>query len=101
MFKKIVVSVVLGVALLTSFALWAKTNDAPTVMAKIDVQDQLSFSAHQAGESTFINQIGDAKHSSAVTQGESKAAMSLVSVLWTMAFALLFFVIRVTARRIK
>ncbi len=101
MLKKVLVSVVLGVALFTSFALWAKPSEMPTMVAKIEVQDQLSFSAHQAGEVTFINQVGDGTQSSASKQGETKAAMSLVSVLWTMAFALLFFVIRLTARRIN
>jgi hypothetical protein len=100
MFKRLVVSAVLGVALLTSFALWAKPSDAPTMVAKIEVHNQLSFSAHEAGESKFISQIGDAKQSE-TKLGESKMAMSVVSVFWTMAFALLFFVIRVTARRIK
>jgi hypothetical protein len=101
MFKKFIVSVVIGVSLLTSLTLGAKDNK-PTVLAKLDVESQLSISAHQTGQSNFINQIGvSGKLPAKRNQVLSEVPMSVVSVFWTMAFALLFFVVRVTARRIK
>ncbi|MGJ8619018.1 MAG: hypothetical protein ACSHWN_01700 [Methylophilaceae bacterium] len=101
MFNKKIVSVVLGVSLLTSLSLGAKDNK-PTVIAKLDVENQLSISAHQAGKSNFINQIGESGQKSAKKeQTLTEVPMSVVSIFWTMAFALLFFVVRVSARRIK
>ena len=101
MFKKLITSVVLAVALMTSLTLGARDNK-PTVIAKLDVEHQLSISAHQSGQSNFINQIG-VTDKKTVNKGETltKVPMSLVSGFWTMVFALLIFVARVTARRIK
>ncbi len=101
MFKKLIISILLGVSLLTSLTLGAQDNK-PTVIAKLDVENQLSISAHQSGQSHFINQIGvSSKQSAKKEEAHSQVPMSVVSGFWTMAFALLFFVVRVTARRIK
>lgn len=101
MFKKLIVSVLLGASLLTSLTLGAKDNK-PTVIAKLDVENQLSISAHQSGQSNFINQVGvSGKKPAKKDQTLTQVPMSVVSGFWTMAFALLFFVVRVTATRIK
>lgn len=106
MFKKLLVSTVLGVLLFSSFALWAKGNDAlvsvtaPVQVAKLEVANQLSISAHQVGEESYIQQVGvltvKVNH-----QHGAGMPMTTVSFLWLMAAALLFFVIRATTRRIK
>lgn len=101
MFKKLVVSVVLGVSLLSSLALWAKSKDEPIIVAKIEVKNQLSLSAHQVGEASFINQIEPSKVKVAEKQDEASLSVTKTSVFWTMAFALLFFVLRGATRRIK
>ena len=101
MLKKLITSVVFAIALMTSLTLGAKDNK-PTVIAKLDVENQLSISAHQSGQSHFINQIGVAeKKPASKDQTQAQVPMSVVSGFWTMVFALLFFVVRVTATRIK
>ncbi len=101
MFKKLITSIVLGISLVTSLTLGAKDNK-PTVIAKLDVESQISISAHQSGQSNFINQIGvSEKKPSKKDQTLAQVPMSVVSGFWTMVFALLFFVVRVTATRIK
>lgn len=101
MFKKLITSVVLAIALMTSLTLGAKDNK-PTIIAKLDVEHQLSISAHQSGQSHFINQIGASEKKPATKdQASTQVPMSVVSGFWTMVFALLFFVVRVTARQIK
>jgi len=47
MFKKAVVSVVLGVSLFSSIALWAQNDEQAAVVAKLDVTHQLSISEYQ------------------------------------------------------
>lgn len=101
MFIKLITSVVLAIALMTSLTLVAKDNK-PTVIAKLDVENQLSISAHQSGQSHFINQIGTSEKKPATkNQTLTQVPMSVVSGFWTMVFALLIFVVRVTATRIK
>ncbi|MFW5432075.1 MAG: hypothetical protein ACKE5M_08655 [Methylophilaceae bacterium] len=101
MFKKALVSVTLGVLLLFSLSLWAKSNQEPVLVAKLKVDNQLSISAHQVGEESFISQVGAKKDIPAKVQGEKNVPMSLLSVFGVMAFGLIYFVHRSSRQRIK
>ena len=103
MLKKLVFSFVLGLTLFTSLTIGAQgkekpNKEEPILVAKIDVENQISISDHEAGQANFINQVGVLK---ADQKTQENVPMSVGSVFWTMAFGLLIFVIRVTARRIK
>jgi hypothetical protein len=99
MFKQLVISVILGVSLLFSVALWAQNSDAkPTVVAKLDVEQQLSLSAHEASEGQFIQQLSTDKSPAMVKE---EVAVPLMSALGLMVFALMYFVLRSSRRRVK
>ena len=100
LFKKLIVSVVLGVSLLSSLAIWAENKQEPLQVAKLDVVNQLSISAHQVGEDSFLQQVGTSKKKAAV-QHKAGVPMSTISFFWIMATGLLFFVVRLAKRRIK
>lgn len=106
MFKKLLVSFILGIALFTSLTIGAKVKDEPTkdkpiLVAKIEVNNQLSISDQQMGETSFINQVSVLKQVDTREKPQENVPLSVISVFWTMAFGLLIFVIRVTARPIK
>ena len=101
MFKKGLVSVTLGAMLLLSLSLWAKSNQEPTVVAKLQVENQLSISAHQGGEESFMQQVSTSKAKAPKQHVEESLPMSVLSVFWIMMLGLLFFVIRVSTQRIK
>jgi hypothetical protein len=101
MFKKVLVSVALGSLLLFSLSLWAKDNHKPVLVAELQVNNQLSISAHQSGEESFVQQVSATKIKVDNQKQQKNLPMSVISAFWIMAFALLFFVIRVTTRRIK
>jgi hypothetical protein len=100
MLKKVLVSVALGSLLLFSLSLWAKTKQEPIQVAAIAVENQLSISAHQAGKEDYLQQVTAPKTKAINPIDESNLPVSVISVFWTMAFGLLFFVIKAT-RRIK
>lgn len=99
-FKKLIVSAVLGVSLLSSAAILAENQHEPVQVAKLEVVNQLSISAHEVGEDNFLQQVGTSQKKAAA---ESKAGvpMTTIAFLWIMATGLLFFVVRLTKRRIK
>jgi len=101
MVKKLLVSIALGSLLLFSLSLWAKSNHEPVLVADLQVNNQLSISAHQSGDKSFVQQVVATKVKVDNQKQQLNLPMSVVSVFWIMAFALLFFVIRVTTRRIK
>lgn len=101
MVKKVLVSVALGSLLLFSLSLWAKGNQEPVLVAKLQVENQLSISARQSGDESFVQQVSTAKLKVDNQKQEQNLPMSVISVFWIIAFGLLFFVIRATTRRIK
>ncbi|MEE9331431.1 MAG: hypothetical protein V3U89_04285 [Methylophilaceae bacterium] len=101
MFKKVIVSVVLGISLLSSLALLAQNSDKPVVMAKLNVEHQLSISAHGAGEENFIQQVRVDKSVLALGQGRKNLPIPLLSGLGVVMFGLMFFVLRASRQRIK
>lgn len=101
MLKKVLVSAALGTLLLFSLSLWAKGNQEQVMVAKLQVKNQLSISAHQSGEESFVQQVSAAKLKVDNQKQQSSLPMSVISVFWIMAFGLLFFVVRASTRRIK
>lgn len=101
MLKKVLVSAALGTLLLFSLSLWAKGNQEQVMVAKLQVKNQLSISAHQSGEESFVQQVSTAKLKVDNQKQQSNLPMSVISVFWIMAFGLLFFVVRASTRRIK
>lgn len=101
MVKKILVSVVLGALLFVSFSLWAKNNQEQVLVAKLQVENQLSISAHQVGEDRFINQVGAKKDMLEKVQSERNIPMPLLSSFGVMIFGLMYFVLRSSRQRIK
>jgi hypothetical protein len=101
MFKKMVVSVVLGVSLLSSLTLLAKNSDKPVVVAKLHVEHQLSISAHGVGEDIFIQQVSLDKSVLAAGQGGENLPIPLLSGFGVMVFGLMFYVLRSSRQRIK
>jgi hypothetical protein len=98
--KKILVSTIFGVLLLSSLTLLAKGKDEPVQVVQLEVVNQLSIGAHEVGEESYIQQVGVSKPR-VVTQEKTGLPMTTVSFFWVMATGLLFFVARSTARRIK
>lgn len=97
MVKKFVVSVILGASLFSSVFLWAKNSDAP-VVAKLNIEQQLSISAYQSGHSQFIQQVS-ADQGALIVKNE--VAVPLMSVLGLLVFALMYFVLRSSRQRVK
>ena len=101
MLKKLIIAFVLGVSLLTSLTPWVMDNKL-TMIVKLDLENQLLISTLQSGQSNFINQIAVSdKKSAKKGEAHNHVPMSVVSAFCTMAFALLFCVVRVPAMRIK
>lgn len=102
MFKKVIVSVTLGALLLFSLSLWTKSNTVPAMMvATPDVEHQLSISAHESNEESFINQVGAKEGTPVKVQSEKNIAMPLLSSLGVMVLGLMYFVLRSSRQRIK
>jgi len=101
MFKKAVVSVVLGVSLFSSIALWAQNDEQAAVVAKLDVTHQLSISEHNLGGDRFIQQVGEEKQVIPFLQATDGLPMPLIPALGVMVFGLMYFVLRASRNRIK
>jgi len=99
MFKKAVVSVVLSVSLFSSLALWAKSDEQPKIVAKLEVTSQLSMSEHNVGGHGFIQQVTE--DSTLAFIGPDSMPMPLVPALGVMVFGLMYFVLRSSRNRIK
>lgn len=99
-FKKLIVSAMLGVSLLSSLAIGVENKHEPVQVAKLEVVNQLSISAHEVGGDSFLQQVGASKSKSAI-QNETGIPMSAASVFWIMVTGLFFFVVRLAKRRIK
>jgi len=97
MFKKFVVSLILGVSLFSSVFLWAKNSDVPTV-AKLDVEQQLSISAHKTGDDQFAKKVSSDQDASILKE---KVRVPLMSVLGLLVFGLMYFVLRSSRQRVK
>ncbi len=101
MFKRLVVSIVLGVSMLSSIALWAKNDRQPTVVAKLDVMHQLSISEHNLGGDRFIKQVSDEPSALSLIQTTDGVPMPFLSVLGILVFGLMYFVLRSSRNGIK
>lgn len=101
MLKKLFVSMLLGASLFTSMVLWAKADQDAVQVAQLNVNQQLSLSAHADGETSFLNQVGINHKQIVIETNQSPLPMPLSSIIWTMLFGLMFFVVRAVTRRIK
>lgn len=99
MLKKVLVSVGLGVLLLFSLTLWAQNNQAPIMVASLEVENQLSISALQLGEDRFIGQVGPKKVVTVASKKDLPAP--LLSSFGVIAFGLIYFVIRSSRQRVS
>lgn len=101
MLKKLFVSFVLGASLLTSMVLWAKAEQNTVQVAQLNVEQQLSLSAHEDGDTSFLNQLGVNHKKIVMETNQTPLPMPVSSMIWTMLFGLMFFVIRAVTKRIK
>jgi len=101
MFKKAVVSVVLGISLMSSIVLWAKSSEDAQVVAKLDVTQQLSISEHNLGEGDFIQQVREQPKAIPFIPTTDDVPMPLLPALGVMVFGLMYFVLRSSRNRIK
>jgi hypothetical protein len=95
MFRKFVISVMFGVLMLSSLALVADDGSAPVKLAVLEVENQLSVSAHQGGEQSFIQQVKPAE-----AQAKKDVSIPVVTGFWLMMFGLFLFVLRGGGQRI-
>lgn len=101
MLKNLLVSVLLGVSLLVSLGLQAQTEQPAVQVAQLNVEQQLSLSAHADGETSFLNQVGINHKEIVIESNQAGLPVSVSSVIWIMMFGLLFFVVRAVTKRIK
>lgn len=101
MFKQLVIAIVLGVSLFSSIALWAQNEQAPVIVAQLQVERQLSISAHQNGEENFIEQVSVQNQTSSVSQVRNNTRVPVLTMLGVMVFGLVCFVLRVSRKRIN
>ena len=81
MFKQLVVSIVLGISLLSSVVIWAQNNEEPVIMAKasnLDVAHQLSISEYSKGNDSYVNQVGKATKAAGKQKSE-EISVSMVA----------------------
>jgi hypothetical protein len=95
MFRKLVVSAMFGMLMLSSLALVADDGSASIKLAILEVENQLSVSALQGGEQSFIHQVKPAEG-----QPKKEVSIPVVTGFWLMLFGLFLFVLRGGGQRI-
>ncbi len=95
MFRKLVVSAMFGMLMLSSLALVADDGSASIKLAILEVENQLSVSALQGGEQSFIQQVKPAEG-----QPKKEVSIPVVTGFWLMLFGLFLFVLRGGGQRI-
>jgi len=100
MLKKRILAVILGVSLMSSFMLWANTE--VTAVHQLDVEQQLSISAHDAGEGHFITQVTPKQGVAAIVRdAEGNVTVPFMTGLGFLVFGLMYFVLRASRPRVK